>query len=531
MDFVLSFFDRNMTLPLEDLLHRCSAGDFESQIKNQVMIYLVKAKFVVKMIQNLPNFDPKDILLFQNKKELKRLRETVTFLELGSREDCEKHYKKAGAKMHRFFSAMIKQHASQPDYARCLELIADKDYLDKAIAPGKLVELKAKLDSNSTVSMINLMTPLKYVWNLFDSKKSETVELQLCFPDPEFLYLYYKLIDSRATLFLLRVYAKSVRQSQKLYLPLDVFEKEFVESRSYTQTRVRSLRDKGFLGSVAPEFLIQREFLSEKQMKRASRGGLVAQFRESLAEYAVFDSNRAEGKSRLTPGKLEILKSAPAFKSGPMSSELIPSLGEPRRSAKAAHSNQSLFRFLSISMLSSREIDLKKLVHEKVRLKNVHRVLIHFHGGGFTCMSPDSHKVYLRKYCNQLDALIFSVDYPLAPQVKFPELIENCIKAYLYIFLLLKKVLKLKRPKIVLAGDSAGGNICLAVLNWLLMNKLPVPQAAQLCYPVCSLDDSVFSPSQVHLFQDFIFSVFKLKMCRDCYLDEASDPKRDFMLR
>ena len=65
-------------------------------------------------------------------------------------------------------------------------------------------------------------------------------------------------------------------------------------------------------------------------------------------------------------------------------------------------------------------------------------------------MSSESHQAYLKKYVSSLDALVFSVDYPLSPYTKYPELIESCIKAYLYITQLVSKVLKLQNFKIIL---------------------------------------------------------------------------------
>jgi hormone-sensitive lipase len=188
-------------------------------------------------------------------------------------------------------------------------------------------------------------------------------------------------------------------------------------------------------------------------------------------------------------------------------------------------------KFFEISVFSPTKLNLKKLVKKKIGLGNVSKVIIHYHGGGFLSMSSKSHQVYLKKYCKQLDALIFSVDYPLAPQSKYPELIENSIKAYLYIINVIEKVMKLKEYKIVLMGDSAGGNICLSVLNWLIMNKLTLPKALFLCYPVCYMNEKVFTPSLVHTMKDYIFSPLKFQLCFDCYLGPNQDTENDFMLR
>lgn len=61
------------------------------------------------------------------------------------------------------------------------------------------------------------------------------------------------------------------------------------------------------------------------------------------------------------------------------------------------------------------------------------RVVIHIHGGGFISMSSSSHLVYLTKYARTANAVVFCIDYPLAPQTKYSTVIECVFKAYLVI--------------------------------------------------------------------------------------------------
>jgi acetyl esterase len=130
-----------------------------------------------------------------------------------------------------------------------------------------------------------------------------------------------------------------------------------------------------------------------------------------------------------------------------------------------------------------------------------------------------------------VNALVFSVDYPLAPSSKYPELIEYCMKAYLYIKNLLDKVLELEDYQITLTGDSAGGNICFAVLNWILMNNLQVPKGLLLCYPVVYVNTDMFTPSLLNTLHDYILNFNMLNLCNKCYLNDDCNPQEDFMLR
>lgn len=86
-------------------------------------------------------------------------------------------------------------------------------------------------------------------------------------------------------------------------------------------------------------------------------------------------------------------------------------------------------------------------------------VMIHIHGGGFVCMSSSSHQHYLIKWAKKLDIPIFSIDYRLAPEVKTPVLMNDCINAYLWILFFVECVLGIQIKNLILTGDSAGGNM------------------------------------------------------------------------
>ena len=133
--------------------------------------------------------------------------------------------------------------------------------------------------------------------------------------------------------------------------------------------------------------------------------------------------------------------------------------------------------------------------------------------------------------CKDLHAIVFLVDYPLAPGSKYPVLIECCVKAYLYIKLLIDKVIQLNQYEIILTGDSAGGNICIGLLNWLIMNKLQLPKGVLLCYPMCNLNFGVFTPSFLHCFHDHFVTYGLMTLCQQLYLEPGVDFENDFMIK
>jgi hormone-sensitive lipase len=296
------------------------------------------------------------------------------------------------------------------------------------------------------------------------------------------------------------------------------------------------------LDFLTPEFLIQDFFLGNENKSFLEKNEYIKEFRKALRRNYDFNFQSIYGKEfvyKLIKEKINKFKIYNRVDYGNrIEEEIFEETSQISNSIPIIEENDieilsptKKVKFFEISIFSHIKINLKALARKNKPLKGANRILIHFHGGGFVSMSSKSHQVYLKKYCNRLKAIIFSVDYTLAPEAKYPDLIEYCIKAYLYITSLIQKVLKLKDYKIVLMGDSAGGNISMAILNWLIMNQLPLPKSVFLCYPVCYMNEKEFSPSLVHTLKDYIFSPLKFQLCFDCYLDPEADTKNDFMLR
>lgn len=119
--------------------------------------------------------------------------------------------------------------------------------------------------------------------------------------------------------------------------------------------------------------------------------------------------------------------------------------------------------------------------------KNCRKCAVYFHGGGWTLGRAQS------KFCNDFAAgancAVVSVDYPLAPECRFPEQPRACFEAFEYVRENAKK-LGLPNGKFALAGDSSGGNIALAVSIKLAEKSQKQADGLVLYYPVAS----VFEP-------------------------------------
>ncbi|KAL3477574.1 Alpha/Beta hydrolase protein [Aspergillus californicus] len=97
-------------------------------------------------------------------------------------------------------------------------------------------------------------------------------------------------------------------------------------------------------------------------------------------------------------------------------------------------------------------------------------VVLFFHGGAYFLMDPCTHRPGTSQISKYTGAPVLSVRYRLAPQNPFPAALVDALVAYLYLVSPPPGSLHAPVPpnKIILAGDSAGGNLALVLLQTLL---------------------------------------------------------------
>ena len=82
--------------------------------------------------------------------------------------------------------------------------------------------------------------------------------------------------------------------------------------------------------------------------------------------------------------------------------------------------------------------------------------------------------------------------------------------------------------RIVIVGDSAGGNLSAALVTLLIAWKLPLPTGLVLVYPALNLDFNNYTPSLLTALNDMILSHTFLKICMKAYLkDERYKAEKD----
>ncbi|MBS0531235.1 MAG: alpha/beta hydrolase [Proteobacteria bacterium] len=112
-------------------------------------------------------------------------------------------------------------------------------------------------------------------------------------------------------------------------------------------------------------------------------------------------------------------------------------------------------------------------------------VIVYFRGGGWVIADLDTYDASASALARKAHAIVVSVDYPMAPEHKFPAAHDEAIEAYGYI------VKNAKSwggdpPNIAIVGESAGGNLAVATAIGARDQKMPLPKAVISVYPVAN---------------------------------------------
>ena len=149
------------------------------------------------------------------------------------------------------------------------------------------------------------------------------------------------------------------------------------------------------------------------------------------------------------------------------------------------------------------------------------RVVLFIHGGGFALRLPNLYARFAANVGAALEARVLLVDYRLAPEHPFPAGLDDCLAAYRW---LLNQGFAAR--DIVIGGDSAGANLCLATLLDAKAAGLPLPACAFVISP--PVDLTMASPSFVaNERSDAVFRLATLMLLRGRYVgaDRLLDPR------
>ena len=146
--------------------------------------------------------------------------------------------------------------------------------------------------------------------------------------------------------------------------------------------------------------------------------------------------------------------------------------------------------------------------------------LLYLHGGGWVIGAPETHEDICRSLANRVGAVVISPDYRLASEHPFPAALSDCAAVMRHI-VAQSQCLGIDPTRIVVGGDSAGGNLA-AVLALLARDGEVPPVLAQLLvYPVT--DQRQTSNSYHHYAEGFGLTSKAMAWFRDHYAAAASN--------
>jgi acetyl esterase/lipase len=112
-------------------------------------------------------------------------------------------------------------------------------------------------------------------------------------------------------------------------------------------------------------------------------------------------------------------------------------------------------------------------------------VVVYYRGGGWVIADLDTYDASASAMARKANAIVVSVDYPMAPEHKFPAAHDQALEAYKYIVKHAKSWGG-NADRIGLVGESAGGNLALATAIAARDQKITVPVAIVSIYPVAT---------------------------------------------
>ena len=165
----------------------------------------------------------------------------------------------------------------------------------------------------------------------------------------------------------------------------------------------------------------------------------------------------------------------------------------------AEHSNNlRLFRNRALKVedkiIKTSEGEVKIRIYNPSKERNGPTCLFYLHGGGWIMGDLNSHDKVCVDICLRCKITIVAIDYVLAPEKRYPSALNQCYDVYVQ---LTKKRSLLGKDyhNFLIGGDSAGGNLALALSIKINEAEHKKPTALVLFYPCLSLN--FYSPSYI----------------------------------
>ncbi len=150
---------------------------------------------------------------------------------------------------------------------------------------------------------------------------------------------------------------------------------------------------------------------------------------------------------------------------------------------KKQRNGQDLFAGLTRPSMNieTESLTIKGISAEWVRPTHKHdtkRIILYCHGGGYSSGSLKYARVLASKFAMHTGLAVMSFEYRLAPENPYPAAIDDAMTVWNYIM-----QLGYGAREVIIAGDSAGGNLALELVLKLKAKNRILPKAMILMSP------------------------------------------------
>ena len=122
----------------------------------------------------------------------------------------------------------------------------------------------------------------------------------------------------------------------------------------------------------------------------------------------------------------------------------------------------------------------KKILHKSINIYKPNtinnNIILYIHGGGYSIGNSNMYRYMLTQICLTTNCTIYAINYQKG---SFPNSLRDVYSFAKYLIFLSRK----NDQKIILAGDSAGGGLCLSLLLLLKNFNQPMPDGCILISP------------------------------------------------
>ncbi|XXG96311.1 hypothetical protein Hte_002592 [Hypoxylon texense] len=150
-------------------------------------------------------------------------------------------------------------------------------------------------------------------------------------------------------------------------------------------------------------------------------------------------------------------------------------------------------------------------------LEHINKMILDIPGGGFVAMDPRCNDDKLFAWAGKTGLPVLSLDYKKAPEFPYPYALNECFDVYTTIIRSKGRCIGmsgLETPKVVVTGDSAGGNLATAMTLMVtesaskrrqssIQAELTIPVGLVLLYPALDMNiGNWMSDEQMSLIKD-----------------------------